>query len=502
MALLQWLKNNSLTFLILLLGLFLFTIKLDSIPPAVSNDESVVGINALSILQTGKDEYGQYFPVNFKFFGSFTPGLFVYLQTIPIKIFGLNPFSLRILSAVSMTILAYFICKKIGNLAGLIFIITPWVIFNARLGYETTFAFALMSLGLLFYKNPTLSFSILSLSAYSGHSERYLAPIFILLIWLIFYRRQKIYRSFIMALIIQIPNIFLLFTPSFWVKNNSFTSSFISQYLSYFNPQNLFATEDYHLQRSIPQMSVFYSWMFLPWFVGLYQIYKNIDQKYYQYLLGLILISPLPAALANTNYSTQRALPLLLPYILIITHGIRHIIKNKIIKILIIILIPISFIYLFRSYFILLPKQRAQAWDYGYQQLADFTRQNTSKKFIVDNSRSVPYSLVLFYLSPSMADYQTQNNFTGVNYYSNLNFSGQAKINNISVRPIIWKEDIYIDQIIVGDALAISKSQVKEHFLTKVFEVTDYRQQILLQGYQTNPKLKLESDRSKIQFTK
>lgn len=494
MAWTGWLRKNSLIILILLTGTFLFTYRLGSIPPAISNDESVVGNNARSILETGKDEYGQLLPINFKFFGSYTPGLFVYLETIPIKIFGLTPFSLRILSAISMLVLAYFIYRQFGNLAALLFIITPWTIFNARLGYETTFAFVLISLGILFYKKPTLSFLLISLSAYAGHTQRYLAPLLIILIWAVFYRRQKIIKPLLLALIIQIPNLILLFTPSFWVKNNSFTVSFFSQYVSYFSPFNLFNQEDYHLQRSIPLLSVFYFWMFIPWVAGLYQIYRNIKKPFYKYLLGLILLSPLPAALANTNYSTQRALPLLLPYTIIIYLGCRQFLKYRLILVLLFIY---SSIFLVRGYFILLPPQRAGAWDYGYQQLAEFILKHPDQKFVVDNARSVPYSLLLFYLQPSMRQYQLQNNYFGHNYYSDTSFSGTAKINNVSVRPIVWQTDIFESQIIVGDNISISPDQVKEHFLTSVFEIKNNRGQILLQAYQTNPQLKIQSEYKK-----
>ena len=470
MALLAWLRKNSIIIATILLGVFLFTYRLSSIPSAVYCDEAVVGNNARSIIETGRDEYGKIFPINFKFFGSYTPGLFVYAETIPVKLFGLNPFSIRILSAISLLALAFFIYRQFGSLAAFVFIITPWTIFNARLGYETTFAFTLISLGVLLYKKPTLSFFLISLSAYAGHTERYLAPLFIILIWAIFYRHHKITKSLIIAFIIQIPNLFLLLTPSFWIKNDSLTSAFFSQYLSYFSPRNLFNQEDYQLQRSIPQLSVFYFWMFVPWLAGLFQIYKNIKKPFYQYLLGLILISPLPAALANTNYSTQRALPLLLPYSLVISLGISQLIKNKIIKIIFIILIPISAILFFRSYFILLPTERAQAWDYGYQQLSEYILKHPEQQFVIDNGRSVPYSLLLFYLQPPMAQYQQQNNYFGRNYYDDTSFLGTAKINNISVRPIVWQADVYRSQVIVGDDLTISDQQIKEHYL-KIIKV-------------------------------
>lgn len=90
-------------------GFFLFGFRLGLLPRGVSNDEAVVGYDAYSILTTAKDQYNQFLPIYFKFFGSFTPGLFVYLQAIPIKLLGLNAFSIRILSVLSMLTVSYYI---------------------------------------------------------------------------------------------------------------------------------------------------------------------------------------------------------------------------------------------------------------------------------------------------------------------------------------------------------------------------------------------------------
>ncbi|MFA7300970.1 MAG: hypothetical protein WC069_01535 [Candidatus Shapirobacteria bacterium] len=496
--------NNKyfLLFLTLIFGYFLLSYRLGEIPRGVVNDEAVVGYDAYSILNTGRDQYGQFLPVYFKFFGSFTPGLFVYLETIPIKLLGLNSFSIRILSVISILILGMslflfleknkiMVGKYSSILAVFLFLITPWTFFNARIGYETTFAFVLISIGVLLYTKPILAFGLISMSTYAGHTQRYLAPLFMLLIYFVFYFRKKsikeLYMPILLAALIQIPNFVLIFTPSFWVKNNSFTTSFFAQYLSYFAPVNLFFNEDYKLQRSIPEMSVFYSWMLVPWVMGFYEIIKNNKKPIYRLILGLAILSPIPAALANTDYSTQRALPLLLPYFLIIMMGIDRIIfrlKNKISIVLGFVIVLFSMLMLYRSYFIFFPSEREQVWDYGYESLSKYVLDNPDKKFVVDNGRSVPYIELLFFTKNLINNRKTNN------YYFDTDFDNDAKFANIEIRPIDWRNDICIDQILVGDSLAISKGQIEEHFLTKVFEQKDKHNAILLQGYVTNPKLK------------
>ncbi|MDD4938398.1 MAG: hypothetical protein PHX34_05345 [Candidatus Shapirobacteria bacterium] len=506
-----WLRfsEKSKLVLVLFFAFLVFTYKLGDIPLGVYSDETVVGYDAYSILYNFRDHWGKFLPVYFKFFGSYTPGLFVYLQTIPIKLLGLDSFSVRILSVLSMLSIAvaiFVFWKKsevykksyLPLLSVFLFVISPWTVFNARIGYETTFAFALISWGILLYKNPLLSFSLISLSTYAGHSQRYLAPLVMGLIFFIFYFKKvpfkKILRPLIISVIIQIPNLILLFTPSFWVKNSSFSSNFWSQYISYFLPSNLFNGQDFDLQRSIPELSVFYFWMFIPWIAGFYAIYKNWKKPIYKYLFFLALISPIPAALANTNYSTQRSLLLLLPYILIISLGMDKIlvkIKSKTFILFLFLVFLYSLILLWRSYFVLLPAERNRAWNFGYEKLADFVVANSDKKFVIDNSRSVAYIELLFFLKYNPIDFQRENNLFGNDYYRNISFSGNVNFSNIETRPIDWKTDVYKEEIMVGDVLSISDDQVREHCLDRVFEIDDLNGKVLLVGYKTNPEIKL-----------
>lgn len=51
---------------ILLLGTFLRFYQLGEIPLGLNQDETAIGYNAYSILQTGRDEYGVFMPLYFK----------------------------------------------------------------------------------------------------------------------------------------------------------------------------------------------------------------------------------------------------------------------------------------------------------------------------------------------------------------------------------------------------------------------------------------------------
>lgn len=92
------------TFLILilitLLGAALRLYHLGNTPNSLNWDEVSWGYNAYSILKTGQDEYGNKFPLSFRAFNDFKQPVYVYSATVPIKIFGLTPFAVRLPSAI------------------------------------------------------------------------------------------------------------------------------------------------------------------------------------------------------------------------------------------------------------------------------------------------------------------------------------------------------------------------------------------------------------------
>src|SRR5256885_940381 len=87
----------SLTLVAILgLGLLLRVVWLSSFPAGFNADEAAIGYNAYSLLQTGKDDYGTPFPLAFKSFGDFKPGLYFYFVWPFVAIFGLNELAVRL----------------------------------------------------------------------------------------------------------------------------------------------------------------------------------------------------------------------------------------------------------------------------------------------------------------------------------------------------------------------------------------------------------------------
>lgn len=528
--------NLTLVFLIFLVSLFTLTFKLGLIPNGIYVDEGVSGYNAYSILKTGKDEYGKDFPIAFRFFGSYSPPLYVYLTVIPVYLTGLNEFSIRIVSAVaaSLMIFVVYLFLKTGGLLKnkiipfllLLFIITPWNFFYGRAGYELYLGFFLFSLGVLLCWLSLrmghlllLGLIILSIATYASHPQIYSAPLFVLGFLTLFYK--KINRRFLIlglfiSLLIQIPHIIILNTKAFINKSDlfyldeilrntqnfpvpqilsipvSFIYSFFSRIVTYFSPESLFFFADPDPQRSIPELSVFYNWMVVPFLTGLFIWLKNIKGNFEKLLLLIVIVSVIPPSLTRDPFSTQRALNLLLPFFILICLGLSRIydfIKFKMFAVIYMVVFGISLILLWRSYFVLLPAERAISWGYGYKQLAEFISKNPETEFVIDQSRLKPSYIELAFFQKtdpriiqSAVDTKIQQN-----YYNLNEFSPNYKFANIQTRLIDWKTDGCTNQVLVGDELILSPDQAREHILTEIHTFSDPRGYPIFKLFKTNP---------------
>ncbi len=518
---------------ITLLGSYLRLADLEIKPNGLYVDEASTGVNAWSILQTGKDEYGKQYPLAFRFLGSYTPPLYTYLTALSINFFGFSIGSIRLVSAVSgilMIPLMFFLIRmlKISKsdliplIGSLLFAICPWSIFYSRIGYEINLAFLLYFIGVLFLfislKSKIfliLAFGVLGLSVNAYHTQRMLSPL-TLIVFLTLYKDvvfQAKYRIFLIIAIVLftiflLPQLYLLTTPAGLnrakgVFYSQFLSSpyflireFSAQYLSYFSPRNLFFQPDPDLQRSLPELSVFYPWMAMPFLTGLFFLIKeNIFHK--KFILMLLLLTPIPASLTGDPFATQRALPFLPPVLLVICIVIKKVLDKykKVGLPAILLLIALSLLYLYRSYATFLPSERAAIWGYGFKQLAEKIKQNPDKKYVIDNARTKPaYIELAFYLKipPSILQASVDQNIKD-SYYTKTNWDGYYRLLNFETRAINWEKDIYQKQILAGDELSISEAQAREHFLTKVFEIKSPIGEIIFRGFETNPEEKFKS---------
>ena len=530
-------KQIVIFFIVVFIAIALRFYQLDKIPPGLIIDEASEGYNAFSVLHTGRDRYGQSFPILFRSFGSFQAPLYTYLTVVPIYFSGNSIFSVHFVSAVSGVILVIttfillvdFDKRKKINLplvAALLVAVSPWAVFFSRVGTEATLGVALFGLSfLIFYLSlkriwlfPIATF-ILGLSTHAYYSER-LTSLLFLVGFILLFRKILVLEKKILVLgliffaFTQIPHLMILNSGAFtrrvtqvdyfndqFFQNNSgdfryipfgrflfIAREFSSQYLAYFSPKNLFFDPDPQDFRSIPDLSVFYSWMIIPFVFGLRSLIANRFTPLVKMIILLIILAPIPASLTRDPFSTIRTLVFLWGITVLIAFGIHHLLnifsafrfKNAIF----IVIVLISLIQLYIAYFVLLKYERFDNYGFSYIELLKRTEQMEDKKFVVDSTRELGTGIrfAFFKKYDPLALQKILGNQILNRYYSSFEYDEPYVLDNIEARPIFWKEDVCKEQVLVGDSLAISDGQIKEHYLRFLFDVKDMAGNVALRA--------------------
>ncbi len=236
-------KLNKYVLAILLVFSFLVRIyAIDKVPPSLNWDEVSHGYNAYSILKTGRDEWGEHFPFLFRAYGDYKLPLYIYLSVPFIYIFGLNLFSVRLLSAVSGVGTVYFTYLLTANLfekqertriisfiSAFLVAFSPWTVFISRAAFEANLAVFFITAGAYFYLNGLKKENIrhfvfgivfLGASVWAYNSARIFVPFWIFLIsTLFFYRVKRLFvrfgfkflASILLGLVFFAPMIYQIF---------------------------------------------------------------------------------------------------------------------------------------------------------------------------------------------------------------------------------------------------------------------------------------------------
>lgn len=227
-------KSAIPIFLILALGLFIRIYNVGNAPSGMLIDEISHGYNAYSILNTGKDEFGNSYPLSFKAFGDYKLPAYIYSAVIPVKIFGLNSFAVRLPSVIAGTLLIlaiYFLLRSlhfnnnVSLMGALITSISPWTIILSRFAWESNLGLLFFTVGLTFlfrsisknsYINLILSSIFLGMTWYSYIPYR-LITILLFSIFLIYFllKRKLVIKKAIIATIVFLLVISPLIPTSF-----------------------------------------------------------------------------------------------------------------------------------------------------------------------------------------------------------------------------------------------------------------------------------------------
>lgn len=506
--------------------------RLGDAPKGLYLDEAGQGYSAYSTLLTGKDEFGKPFPIVFRSFNDFKTPVYIYLVVPLIPLFGLTKFTVRFPSfffSILTIPLLYLLIKKItpqkwaeplALTSSLILAISPWHILFGRTNFECNVALFFFLLGVYFFyqslKRPwffLLCSASFAIAIPSYHAQRLVTPA---IAFLLLIRHRKTifspsYRKFffgglIIGLLISLPTLSVVLTPGFlaratglnifnydkglpwgfasdyrgplgWLVNNKpFLSliEFSSLYLSYFSPRNMFVLGDYGPRSSFPYLSTFFIWQFPLYVYGLYLLLKQKtlgELKFF--VIALLLISPLPAAVTRDPYSTIRALQMVIPLIIIISLAIIAIYQKltTLFKysyiFLFFVLISYSILKLYSSVIILNEYYRAEYWNYGWELVVEKIKKfEENLPVVMDNARSEAYIQLAFFLKYDPESFQKQNTEVNLDeYYTKMERFTERKMGQIETRAINWKTDVYKNQYLIGDSLSISEEQIQEHQL-------------------------------------
>jgi len=374
-------KNRILLVIIITIAAFIRLYNLNSYPAGLNADEAAIGYNAYSLLQTGLDEHGNRWPVNFKSFGDYKPGGYFYLVLPFVKLMGLTELAVRLPSAllgILAVLLIFLLVKELFDndnlalIASLFLTFSPWHIHFSRGGWESNVATTLLLLGTWLFvrglkNNIYFIFSSLSFiaSMYTYHSARVIAPLLVLALAFSFYKRVKPFlktKMFVAILLLSLifsgPLIFSLFsseassrfsgvgftadTGPLWRVNElrgqhtnwndfkvvilhnkivAYFTAFLSNYFDHFQGNFLFINGEIVNRNRIPETGQMHLFDIPFFFLGIYFFIKNRPKNWGIIFLWLA-IAPIASALTFQTPNAIRAHNLVIPLVIISAYGL------------------------------------------------------------------------------------------------------------------------------------------------------------------------------------
>lgn len=398
-------RKNLPLFIIILLAFSLRFYQFHEIPQGFHADEASFGYNAYSLLLTGKDEYGNIFPLSLKSFGDYKGAVYAYLAIPFIAVLGLTETAVRlpsVLFGTLLVLLVYLIVnlltndKRLSLIAATLSAISPFSIFFSRMQNDPLVAVSFVLLGFYLFllwlvKGKDIFMSAAGamwiLSYFTYASPRIFLPVLIFLL-IGFYgnqiRKKGLKLFSLVILVVFIINTFLFIgntqerfqqltvfnTPSvtlplaeqiredghssaltariFHNKLVNYGLFFTESYFSYFSFNFLFIQGGMPAREIIPGIGFLYLVEF-PFL--LFGIYKIIEQrKRWGIFMGLWILA-VPALMAfavDESPNVHRFLLGILPLHLIIAFGILQFYmiakKRRKLRLFLLFFIPLLFV--------------------------------------------------------------------------------------------------------------------------------------------------------------
>ncbi|MDO8340400.1 MAG: glycosyltransferase family 39 protein, partial [Candidatus Woesebacteria bacterium] len=451
--------------LILALSFLLRVIALDKFPVGFTPDEASFGYDAYSILKTGKDQWGNAFPLVLKSFGDYKAPIYAYLTIPSVFIFGLTKFAVRLPNALIGTLAIYvlyllsnkfFFNKKYSILITFLLAISPWHIMMSRGAFEANLITLFLPLGIYLFliEKYYLSMIAFGINMFTYHSAKLITPL-ILVLLLVFFKNNLSKKIFKPLLVFGLFVILTIYTFNLGagarIAERSITNSaledgakakivliqngmnptlakllhnkyqviasrFINNYLQYFSPR--FLVLDGPAETTYGMIKGFGVLSYIEIF-GLFLFIINFnkfkDKKIIYFLILWLLISPLPASLSTgVGYAANRAVSMIPVLQILAGIGLYKLIEsNKNAKYLLGLVVIFGFIVFFQKYLIESPTKSADGMLSGNLEKAVEITNNSDKfdEIIVSKTLSEPHIYIAFAGKIDPKFYQEETKF-------------------------------------------------------------------------------------------
>ena len=349
-----------LTVLVFFVISFARLATIPNLPPAISCDEAAIVINAKSLLETGRDEWGVPTPLFFKSFGEYKSPIFIYSAVPFVKLLGPNLYAVRLTSAIwgLLTLLVtYFLIFKLtkNRLTALssvgILGFMPWHFPTSHLGYEVVTLPFFLTLALffltVFYRSQrrwSLMLAALTMGAtlYTYPTVRLLIPFYGLLTLCLLISKpiNKIIFTGILTLT-SLPLIGVLITNPLAIFNRFGEISVFDQprpfltifdnFVKYLSPNFLFLKGSSDLWLSTGLSGQLLIVTVIPFLIGIIILIKQTRQKNLLplfILVGLVTF-PIAAVLTFDNQPHPLRSANAIPFIVVVMSlGVHQLIKK------------------------------------------------------------------------------------------------------------------------------------------------------------------------------
>ena len=351
--------------------------------------------------------------------------------------------------------------EKISLLSAFILAVSPWHILQSRAAMLVAVALFFLISGIFFFikgekhqKYYYLGTFLLALSVYAYYGMRVIAPL--VLLYLVI--RQKLYSKFkillisaafgfitILPLLIAFsrnPDVLFgraktvsvfydqgtnlrlwelttqdglnanpLITRFFHNRPYLYLKKIAANFLVHFEGNYLFFEGDKALPFPIPGMGILYFLDGIFIVVGLFILFKN-DLPIKNFIALTLFIAVVPAALTFMVPSSNRTFNAVFPLSVLSALGLYALSRNKSCRNAVILILTVAYIsgfaYFTNMYYLLLPNQFAQNWNYGWREAVKYVKDRGAKydNIVVSSVNGMPYVYFLFYNKYDPATFQ------------------------------------------------------------------------------------------------